>query len=375
MTATRIERRDRRRQPLCGSLALVLTVLAAAPVALAQRARGRTQSTTQTTAPAGASVPTANTSVAATSATTPPTASAPTPPAAEPDPRLEQARERQRRGRSLLDARNYSAALAEFERVYELLDGHPRRYMALSNIGRCYQSMGQYDRAMQYYERYLREAPAEAEDRAVVEGSIATLNDLLGTLDVTIEGPASAEVWTDNRLLGVAPGSLRLPGGRHVLEIRATGYLPARRELQLSAHDTVPIRFRLERPRGGISPAVFVTGAVVTGIALANGAVFGVLALAARGAADARRTNPDPTERFLLAGEAADRASIATLATVADISLVAGGVAAVGTTILAFVTDWRGRGGSQERAPSSPRASMVVVPGGVHTTVGAGGTF
>ena len=81
---------------------------------------------------------------------------------------LAEARRRHAAGRSLLEANppDYNAALAEFQRAYDLLEGHPRRYLELSNIGRCYQGLGQYDRAMEYYERYLREGGAQAEDRA-----------------------------------------------------------------------------------------------------------------------------------------------------------------------------------------------------------------
>ncbi len=330
------------------------TLLFLSHAAHAQRSVPATRhapSTAASAAPALTTIPPAATATA-TATTSPPT----TP----DDPRLTEARERQRRGRALLDGRDFNGALAEFERVYQLLDGHPRRYMALSNIGRAYQSLAQYDRAIDYYQRYLREAPPDAEDRATVDAAIHALDDLLGSLQITIDGPARAEVWADNRMLGEAPGSIRLPTGRHLIELRAAGYQPVRREVQLSAHDTVPLRFRLERPRGGIAPAVFATGVGVTVATLGAGGISGIVALSARGAIDARRMNPNPEERFLVAGEAADRAAVGTPATIADVLFIAGGALAIGTTVLALVTDWRGRGGGTERPPA--RTGWLVVP-------------
>ncbi|MEI8258472.1 MAG: tetratricopeptide repeat protein [Deltaproteobacteria bacterium] len=77
----------------------------------------------------------APTSVLAQSASSPapPTGSAAASPSPD-SPAMVEAREHRRRGRALLDAGNPNGAIAEFQRVYELLEGHPRRFMVLSNL-------------------------------------------------------------------------------------------------------------------------------------------------------------------------------------------------------------------------------------------------
>lgn len=273
-----------------------------------------------------------------------------------------EAREHQALGRRLLEAGNYNAALAEFERVYGLLEGHPRRFTALANIGRCHQSLGRYDLAVESYRRYLAEAPADVPERAQVETTLNTLDELLGTLDVTLNGPARAEVWLGDRRAGTAPGAVRVPGGRHSIEVRAPGYLPARVEVSVSARARVPVAFTMERPRRGLARGYFFAGAGLTaGVAVA-GAVFGGLALSERGALQARI---DRGEQVLLRenapeGATRDDAAITRNATIADVLFVSAGALAVGTVVLAAVTDWRGAS-SEARAPT---ASVFIDPRG-----------
>lgn len=293
---------------------------------------------------------------------------APTPaPAAQPaDAVLEQARERQRRGRALLEARDFNGALAEFQRVYELLQGHPRQFIALSNIGRCYQSMGQYDLAMQYYERYLREGGAQGEDRATVEASIAALGDLLGTLEVRVQGPARAEAWLDNRRVGEVPGSLRVPGGNHSLEVRAAGWNTQRREVQVTAREAQSLSFALERPRAGIAPAWFFAGAALTVGTLAVAGGLGGAALAARSRIDARLA--DPAQRFTVTEQ--DRAPLRTLALATDVTFGVAGALGLTSVVLAAVADWR-RGRALERPASALRVVPVYLGGSALHLVGS----
>ncbi|HJL14901.1 MAG TPA: PEGA domain-containing protein [Sandaracinaceae bacterium LLY-WYZ-13_1] len=263
---------------------------------------------------------------------------------AQPAPIPAEARERQARGRALLDADDPNGALAEFERVYELLEGHPRRHLVLSNIGRCYQLLGQYDRAMRYYERYLSEAGPDAPDRVRVRASIDALNDLLGTVEVRTN-VAEAEVWVDDRQLGTAPGAVRVPAGRHTVELRARGHAPARREVQLAARQSVAIALELE-PLGeasGIDPAFFWSGLALTAATGAAGLTLGGFWLA--------RHDEN-------AGRIADGRAVADdvnaerdLALAADVLYGVTGGLAIATAILGFVTRWEDSGDGDE-APS-----------------------
>lgn len=92
-------------------------------------------------------------------------------------------------------AGNFEAALVDFARSYELLERHARRYVVLNNLAVCHERLFRYHEALRYYERYLSEGAADAEDRKAVAAVLATLRSLLGTVQVDADVPA--EVWLD----------------------------------------------------------------------------------------------------------------------------------------------------------------------------------
>lgn len=96
-----------------------------------------------------------------------------------------EARQRHEQGRTYeaLTPPNYRAALVVHQRAYELLAGHPLRYLELNNIASCYQHLGEYDSALDPYERFLREGGPGARDRARVEATIQVLLSTSGTLE------------------------------------------------------------------------------------------------------------------------------------------------------------------------------------------------
>ncbi|MCB9708470.1 MAG: PEGA domain-containing protein [Myxococcales bacterium] len=59
------------------------------------------------------------------------------------------------------------------------------------------------------------------------------LQNLLGQVHIKVS--PQADVWLDGRRLGQAPGTFSIPAGRHVLELRKDGYLPARRQLTVAS--------------------------------------------------------------------------------------------------------------------------------------------
>jgi hypothetical protein len=275
-------------------------------------------------------------------------------PAAAQD--LAGARARHERGVALFNEQppNYNGALTEFEEAYRLSAGHPRRYIELRNIAECYQNLGQYDRAITYLQRYLQEGGPGAEDRPRYEAALSVLESTMGTVEVTTNVPA-AEVWADNRRVGDAPGRVRVPGGRHVIELRAVGRSPARREVDVVSRQSARVHMDLDAlGRGGITPAVFWIGLGATAVVAGVGGVFGVQAMSARGDVDTRLASSDAAVRFTVSP--ADRQRIAELAQVADILYLSAGVLAVGTTVVAFLTDFRGASGEQ------PRATLRVAP-------------
>ena len=243
---------------------------------------------------------------------------------------------------------NYNAAITEFEEAYRLLAGHPRQYIELRNIAECYQNLGQYDRAITYLQRYLQEGGAGAEDRPRYEAALSVLESTMGTVEVATNVDR-AEVWADNRLVGEAPGRVRVPGGRHVIELRAPGRSPARAEVDVVSRHTARVSIALDAlGRRGITPAVFWIGLGATALVAGAGGAFGVQALTARADVDERLGSADAATRFSVGP--ADRQRIADLTQVADILYLSAGILAVGTTVVAFLTDFRGAPAEQPRA-------------------------
>lgn len=281
-----------------------------------------------------------------------------------------EARTHVQQGEALFERENFDAALAEFERAYQLLEGHPQRYFVLFNIGQCHERLFRYDRALAYYQRYLDEGGPQAEDRATVEATMRALEGLLATLEIRVNVPR-AQVWIDDREVGTAPGTIRVPGGRHTVELRAPGYLPSRQEIQVASRATERVSVTLERAGGvgGVSPGFFLGSAGIAVVAAGLGIGFGVAALGAR--SDALDRLDDPVLRYQV-GQG-DRDDIDRLALTADIFFGVAALFGVGATVLLFLTDW----GGHEDAPAEPagataRVRVLAGPasGGLELSVG-----
>lgn len=298
---------------------------------------------------------------AAPEGSAPPIASAVEAEAPAPDPEAE-ARHTEALARfddavALFERGDLEGALAEMSLVYHLLEGRPDQYVVFYNLGRLYEAQHRYDRAIELYERYLRESPPEGEDRADAEASLRALERLLGTLVVNVE--VAAEVWIGDALVGEAPGEIRVPAGAHTIELRAAGYETHRREIELAARTRLEIDVTLARLSDvhGISPGFFVASTALAAIALGVGIGLGVHArdLSAAGVACAPlRTCPlgyDPE---------VEMARIRDVALGADVLYGTAALFAVASVVLGFVTDWGGATG----ATSEGAAALRVAPYG-----------
>jgi hypothetical protein len=276
-------------------------------------------------------------------------------PAEEESPSYREALERFEGAQQLFESGDYRAALAEFQRIYELLDGHPRRYFVLFNLGRSYEELHRYDRAIELYRRYLDEGGAAAEDRADVEASLRALERLLGSVAITLRGAERAEVWLEDWQIGDAPGEIRIPGGQHVLEIRAPGFEVVRREIEVAARARIEVEVEMLALSDfrGVSPALFVTSSALAVVAVAIGAGLGGTALSLHDDAVQCADRPgcvlDPMQR---------RREISDLALGADVTFGIAGLFAITSVVLLFVTDWGGApaagGAAEERVSLVP---------------------
>ena len=266
------------------------------------------------------------------------------------DPRVVEARERFRQGLALARAGNCVGALAELNASLELME----RPNTLFNMARCHEELFRYDLAVASYERYLEIAAADAEDRPAVEATMRSLRTLLGT--IVVQSNVDAEVWIGERVVGAAPGEVLVPGGRHSLELRAEGYVPERREVEVAGRQRVEVQIDLSQAQvtnvtevteqhthqtvevteeGGAPPAVFFTGVGLTVAAGALALGFGAKALRSR--SDAEDLNP--LDRDAIEAANADTKDTALLA---DIFMGVTGALAVTTLVLFFLTDFDG---------------------------------
>lgn len=318
-------------------------------------------------APASAEPSAAVTAEAAPSAATAPLAEPLAPLPVETLP-VRQARELTARARERFDAGDYEAALLEFTRAHELLEGDPRAATLLNNIAVCQERLFRYDLALTYYERYLREADVSVEDRAELAAVIRGLRDLLGKLHLTSN--VRAEVWIDGRMLGQAPGDLQVPSGARVVELRASGYQSSRRTLQVVARALTSAHFELELLPSyhGIDRAYFWSGVALTGVSLITG---GALALGALGK---HRDNQALRRAGLLRYDDPRQRSAQKLALAADITFGAAALFAVGTTVLAFLTDFGPGKPARDAAPSA-RLRLAPSIGNAGAGLALGGVF
>ena len=272
-------------------------------------------------------------------------------------PNMVEANERVARGEALFEQGDFDAALAEFERAYEVIGEHPARYIVLYNIGQAHERRFRYDLAMRYYRRYLEEGGPQAEDRATVEATIRTLEGLLATIHVTVNVP-EAEVWVGDRQVGTAPGEVLVPGGRHVVEVRAPGYVPAQQEVQVPPRSEQTVAFELTRLADeyrGLSPVYFWGSTGLAVVALGLGVTFGLMASAEHSSLEDMAA--DPARRWLVTDE--DNARVARLALIADIGFGAAVLFAATAMVLAFQTDW----GGGDEPPSQARLRVAPAVG------------
>jgi tetratricopeptide (TPR) repeat protein len=271
----------------------------------------------------------------------------PAPPPPVESPVILKAREHIGRGETAFELGNYAAATSEMQAAYALLAGHPLRYLTLYNIASCYQRMLRYELAIEFYERYLQEAPPDDSERAEIRGRLAALKDLLATLKVEAN-VASAELLIDGHPSGKTPARVLVTAGLHRVELRAPGRLDSRAEIELNAGETKELRVSLEELsfQRGLHPVYFWSGVGLTGAALVVGSAFGIRAVRLHNQARADLASDDPRTRFASAIDD-PRPTIRRNATAADIAFGAAAIFGVSTLVLYAFTDFK-----REKKPS-----------------------
>jgi hypothetical protein len=144
----------------------------------------------------------------------------------------EQAKAEFNKGLDYVAAENYPAALAAFEKSYEL---RPKASV-LFNIGMCLKALYRYVESLETFRRYLEEAGPDLKPELVqqVSASMAEMNQLVGHLRL-VGAPDGAEVRIDGRVAGQAPFDKPLPidPGHRVIEVALPGHLTQRIEVDI----------------------------------------------------------------------------------------------------------------------------------------------
>ena len=281
--------------------------------------------------------------------------------ASRTNPVLIEARERVRKGEGLFEAKNYDAALVEFERAYELIAHLPQRYLVLFNLGLCNEHMFRYTRAVDHYREFLKLAPADDPARPQVEATLRLLDGLLATLRV--ESNVEAEVWVDDLKVGTAPGDVLIAGGRHTVEIRAAGHEAVLREMKLPSRSkqTWQVQLLPLRPSTGLHPAYFWTGVGLTVVALGAGTGLGLSAQSSSDDAKALARRSDG-QQFL--NDAQTKRDLSAQDLRADIAFGVAGAFALGSAILFFLTNWDDEQATGSSGELRARIAPAVGPAG-----------
>lgn len=274
------------------------------------------------------------------------------PPAEGESPEVAESRRHYAQGVVFFRANRFEQAIAEFTEAYRIWANPTILY----SLGQAHERVMRIPKAIEHYQRYLDEAPADAPNRAAAETSIRSLSDLLAF--VRIESNVPARVFANGEEVGEAPGTIQLATGRYDLELRAEGHEPARETVTVAARSerTLTITLRpiptgggeriivRERAHGGIAPTWFWTGAVITGVAAATGVVLGVVTL---GKASSIDEDPLPSTD--------DRDSGERLALLTDVALGTAIIFSTASLLLYLNTDW---GSSESEEQVRPEVSL-----------------
>jgi len=127
-------------------------------------------------------------------------------------------------GQALFNKGEYLEAATAFERAYHLAP-HPA---VLANIGYCYEEAGDYPRAVEVFRKYLKQPnPDRPDSNREIAALLKKLERKVGNLLVNCR-PTRCEVTVDNIPRGMAPTSLVLLAGTHIVDVAAVDGIETR---------------------------------------------------------------------------------------------------------------------------------------------------
>jgi hypothetical protein len=150
----------------------------------------------------------------------------------------------------LYEDADYTLALAEFERVYELMPD----YRVLYNIGQVSIQLGRYARAFRTLKEYVARGGGELppDRQKAVQADLELLAGRIATVTVTVE-QAGAQISLDGTALGTSPLAepLIVDVGERTLQVRLPGYVTQTQRLTLAGGDKRESHFGLVPEEAG----------------------------------------------------------------------------------------------------------------------------
>jgi hypothetical protein len=157
---------------------------------------------------------------------------------------VEEARRRFQRGVELYREGSFDAALAEFNKAYQLAPN----YRLLYNLGQVQSERHDFVAAQKFFEQYLEDGADEisSERRVQVERELAALRGKIAELSVRAN-VADAELFVDGVPMGRLPlqKPLLVNAGVHQLQIRKDGYETGTRQLTIAGGEVTRVEFAL----------------------------------------------------------------------------------------------------------------------------------
>lgn len=161
-----------------------------------------------------------------------------------------EARSRFDGGLALFEEGNNAAALAEFQRAYDLIPNP----VVLFNIGLVYAAMNRPAEAADALQKVVKEPAGLSPD--IVTRANQTLSQQLGRIaEVTIACNVPATIEVDNVEAARAPlaGPLKIAGGSHIIGAIAAGYTPQRKQLTVAGGAKSSLEFNLTPMEGRLA--------------------------------------------------------------------------------------------------------------------------
>ena len=179
-----------------------------------------------------------------------------------PPAAIAEARERYQRGIDLFEERNYDAAMAEFQRAYELT----RNPAVLFNISATHELTGHFVEALDAMLDYERRAPATAvqQRRADIDAALGRLRTRIGTIVIRFEA-AGLDVRVDGLQRPPSSGNLelRVAAGRHRVSLSAPHFQSREAEFDVAGGSTIVVSEPLLPERAFMAVECNVHGAEV----------------------------------------------------------------------------------------------------------------